>query len=249
MVGHTRVALIDPGPPGAEQLTGLSDMVGERTVEAVLLTHAHRDHAGLAEQAAARFEARVMASRDTLRRLGLSGVELSDGDAVPLDSGELKLTAFAAPGHSSDHLAFFVEPGRSLFTGDLVLGAGSSAVLYPDGDVGACLTSFERLLALEPERLFPGHGPPVQDAAGRLEQYREHRLERHAEVVAAVRQGNRTVAELRAAVYGSLESGLVAAAEASVRAHLAWMRQSGEDTTGIADFNPAGGSCHEAVEQ
>ena len=102
-------------------------------------------------------------------------------------------------------------------------------VAHPDGSVGDYLASLERLIALAPSVLFPGHGPPAEDAIGKLDEYRQHRLERHREIVEAITiRGARTVGEIRAAVYGELpDSRLAEAAELSIRAHLEHVRQLG----------------------
>lgn len=238
-VGQTNVALIDPGPMMDGQLERLRSLVGERTVELVCLTHAHPDHSDMAAVASATFHAPVAGSADTLRRCGLDGVELRDRALIQLDGGARTMAALAAPGHSADHMVYLLDSSRALFTGDLVLGTGSSVVLHPDGDVGACLATFDRLLAIRPRRLFPGHGPPVNDGMVRLAEYRDHRRARHQEVVGAIRAGGRTVSDLRAAVYGNLEPGLAAAADASIRAHLAWMRDRGDDVPPIGGFDDA----------
>jgi hydroxyacylglutathione hydrolase len=236
-VGSQNVVLVDPGPDLPGQLDRLRGLVGGLSVEAICLTHAHRDHSGMAARAAQAFDAPVAASAETLRRLDLDGRSLADGDPIELDGGAMDLTTVPAPGHSADHVVFFLDSSRSVFTGDLVLGTGSSAVLHPDGDVGACLATFTRLLSLRPGRLFPGHGPPVDDGRARLLEYREHRLARHAEVVDALRAGNRSVGELRRAVYGELDPGLEPAADASIRAHLVYVRETGGDLPPVAGLD------------
>lgn len=227
-VGSERVVLVDPGPAIPGQIERLEALVGGRPVEAICLTHAHTDHSGAAGAAGARFGAPVAASAKTLARLELSGRALEDGDAVPLDGGESELRAVRTPGHSADHMVYVLEPDRAVFTGDLVLGVGSSAILHPDGDVGACLASFRRVLSLRPGRLYPGHGPAVDHGEARLRQYADHRIERHAQVAGAIRSGARSVEQVRRRVYGGLPPELREAANASVRAHLVYMRQQGE---------------------
>ncbi len=243
-VGLNEAVLIDPGPALPGQLDRLRALIGDRSVAAICLTHAHADHSASAADAAAEFSAPIAASADTLARCGLMGEELSDGTVITLDDGARSLTALAAPGHSADHMVFMLAPSRALFTGDLVLGAGSSVILHPDGDVGACLTTFERLLSVEPGTLYPGHGDPVEDGHGKLVEYREHRLARHAEVVRAVRSGIGSVSALRAAVYGELASGLKTAADASIRAHLAFMQATEENPPRVDGFEEtaAGGA-------
>lgn len=229
LLGHERLVLVDPGPDRPGQLDALARVVNGRDVVFVLLTHAHADHAGAATGAARRFGAELRASADTLSRLGpgIGGRAIEDGETVDPEDG-LLLTAIHAPGHSADHVCYLVEPGRWLLTGDLVLGEGSSAILHPDGRVADSLASLARLIALRPRMLLPGHGPPVEGAIQRLEEYRRHRLERERQVKAAIEGGARTVPEVRQAVYGKLSGGLTWAADASVAAHLAALDECGE---------------------
>lgn len=176
----------------------------------------------------------VAASAETLERLDLGGRALADGDVIEVDSGSTTLEAIHTPGHSGDHTSYLWQPARALFTGDLVLGEGSSVVAHPDGSVGAYLSSLGRLIELAPEILFPGHGPPVEDALGRLEEYRDHRLERHREIVEAITVGGaRTLAEIRTRVYGELpDPRLVEAADLSIRAHLEHVRELAAELPG-----------------
>ncbi len=243
LVGSERLVLIDPGPALPEHLARVQAAVDGRPVDAILLTHAHSDHAGGASVAAAAFGAPVMAASDTLGRTGLAGRVLRDGDTVPVgesereesDGGEspagtVSLQVIETPGHAADHISFLLLPDRWLFTGDLVLGEGSSAVLHPDGRMSEYLASIRKLEALRPARLLPGHGPPVEEAAARLGEYRRHRLDRERQIQLAIESGSGTVAEIREAVYGPLDPGLQAAAEASVSAHLVHLRERGVDT-------------------
>ena len=236
-VGSRRLVLVDPGPAIGGQIERLETLVAGRPVEAICLTHAHSDHAGVTETASERFEAPIAASSETLSRRDLSGRTLDGGDLIPVDGGTSSLQAIRTPGHSADHLAYLLEPGRAVFTGDLVLGVGSSAILHPDGDVGSCLASFSRVLSLRPGRLYPGHGPPVDDGEARLEHYMNHRIERHTQVVDALHSGARTIEELRLQVYGRLETDLERAADASIRAHLVHMRECGDEVSTIAGLD------------
>lgn len=237
VVGTGSVALIDPGPESTEHLARLQTVVDGRTVDAILLTHAHSDHAGGASAAAAIFGAPVMAASDTLARTGLAGRVLREGDTISIggsvgegsDVDRISLQVVETPGHAADHVSFLLLPDRWLFTGDLVLGEGSSAVLHPDGRMSEYLASIRKLEALGPARLLPGHGPPVEKAGARLSEYRRHRLDRDRQIQLAIESGSGTVSEIREAVYGPLDPGLHAAAEASVSAHLVHLRERGMD--------------------
>jgi glyoxylase-like metal-dependent hydrolase (beta-lactamase superfamily II) len=200
--------VIDPGPDHDRHLAAIERKLAGATVGVVLVTHSHPDHLPLAERLAS-------AHRATVRRYP----ELGDGDVVR--AGKLNLTALYTPGHSADHLCFWIAEDQALFTGDLVLGKGSSMVTYPEGNVAAYLRSLERVAALKPRLLFPGHWDPVTDAMGKLEEYRTHRLEREAQVLAEVRRGGGTARELTRRVYGpEVGEELIVAAEMTMRAHL-----------------------------
>lgn len=225
LLGARRPVVIDPGPAGPGCAERLVAVLAEGEVEAVCLTHAHPDHAGCAVEAAGALRAPLLAGERTLRRLSVAGRALADGEEVPVDGGQSRLRALATPGHSSDHMGYLWLPGRQLFTGDLVLGEGSSVVAHPDGSVAEYLVSLARLTALRPSRILPGHGPPVDAAAAKLEQYRRHRLERAAQVLEAVREGAASVDEVRWRVYGELPEPLARAARLSILAHLSHLRE------------------------
>lgn len=205
------VAVIDPGPDEDAHLAALDRRLAGRTVGVVLVTHSHPDHLPLAERFARPHHASV-------RRYP----ELNDGDVVRV--GTLNLVALYTPGHSADHLCFHIAQDGAVFTGDLILGQGSSMVTYPEGDVAAYLRSLDRLASLRPRILYPGHWDPVTDAMAKIDEYRRHRLKREAQVLAEVRRGAGTAPELTRRVYrepgGALDEKLMVAAEMTMRAHL-----------------------------
>lgn len=208
------LVVIDPGPDDERHLAALQRAVAAHAVGVVLVTHGHADHLELAERFAGLHHARVARHPD-----------LGDGDAVRV--GGISLTALHTPGHAPDHLAFWMPDDLVLFTGDLVLGRGSSMVTYPEGDVAAYLRSLERVAALRPRMLFPGHWDPVADGEAKIAEYREHRLLRERQVVEELTaRGPGTAPELAERVYAAelaAQDGgeqLLRAAEMTLRAHL-----------------------------
>src|SRR5438067_1413945 len=85
---------------------------------------------------------------------------------------------------SRDRRSFVLEEEQAMFTGDHVLGRGTTVIAYPDGNLAAYLVSLDRARAAKPRRLYPGHGPVVEDPDPVLAYYKEHRLEREREVLA-----------------------------------------------------------------
>ncbi|WP_420442529.1 MBL fold metallo-hydrolase [Candidatus Palauibacter sp.] len=234
VIGTGPVIVLDSGPQDEAHLGRVDEVIAGRPVAAVCLTHAHADHSASAAAASARW-GELRAAAATLDRLEWAGRALADGEAMETGEG-LRLRAVPTPGHSADHLCYLLEPSRALFTGDLVLGEGSTMIAHPDGSVGAYLASLARLAALRPGRLFPGHGPAVGDALARLEECRAHRHRRVAAVRRALEAGARTPARIRAAVYGDLPASHHAAADLTIRAYLAFLEETsfGETSSSIS---------------
>src|SRR5690606_24846413 len=151
------------------------------------LTHHHPDHAEAAKEFAERMGCGVRALDPELR-LGSEG--LADGDVVEVDGLEIRV--IGTPGHTADSLSFLLPAERAVLTGDTVLGRGTTVVAHPDGQLGAYLSSLDRLHALaeahEVASIWPGHGPVIDDALAALDYYRTHRAERLAQVEAALEQ-------------------------------------------------------------
>jgi glyoxylase-like metal-dependent hydrolase (beta-lactamase superfamily II) len=200
--------VVDPGPDDDSHLAAINRKLAGATIGVVLVTHSHPDHLPLSDRLARPHHAPVKRYPD-----------LADGDVVR--AGNLYVVALHTPGHSADHLCFWLAADRALFTGDLVLGRGSSMVTYPEGNVADYIRSLDRIAALEPKMLFPGHWDPVTDAAPKIDEYRTHRLQREAQVLAEVWRGSGTARELTRRVYGpEVGEELMQAAEMTMRAHL-----------------------------
>jgi glyoxylase-like metal-dependent hydrolase (beta-lactamase superfamily II) len=224
--GAPRSVVVDPGPPTPSHLAAVRETAGD--VAVVLLTHHHLDHSEAAREFAESVGCGVRAL-DPAYRLGSEG--LGAGDVVAVDG--LEVHVVSTPGHTSDSLSFVLPAERAVLTGDTVLGRGTTVVAHPDGELGAYLSSLDRLHALaeaqEIATIWPGHGPVIGDALPALDHYITHRQERLAQVrdaVASLSPGNpenlpRRVVEV---VYADVDPVLWGAAELSVRAQLAYLQ-------------------------
>ena len=227
--GSGRSVVVDPGPSIEAHLDAIDAAAGD--VAVVLLTHRHADHSEAAREYAERHGCGVRAL-DPAHRLGSEG--LGEGDVVAL--GDLEVHVVATPGHTSDSLSFVVPQDRAVLTGDTVLGRGTTVVAHPDGELGAYLSSLERLHALCGSQgitsVWPGHGPVIEDALGAIDFYLAHRKQRLDQVRdalrdlhAVAREGGtfphetlpRAIVEI---VYADVDPILWGAAELSVRAQL-----------------------------
>ncbi len=223
LVGVDVVAVVDPGPDDALHRDAVAEAVAGAREIRILLTHHHGDHAGGARALAERLAAPVLGPPPPEGKEGTAEVELLEpGASVPTDHGEL--VTVPTPGHSRDHLSFHWPRGGAVFVGDLLLGRGNTTWVgeYP-GCVADYLASLERVVALGPAVLYPGHGPALRDVAGAVEAYRRHRLERVEEVRRLRdRLPHASAEELAEAVYGGVvPAELRRAAVRSVEAILA----------------------------
>jgi glyoxylase-like metal-dependent hydrolase (beta-lactamase superfamily II) len=215
LVGDGDLLIIDPGPDDAQHLHAVRETVGDAHVTAILLTHRHHDHSDGARTFAEAFDAHVAAfgGPDYL-------AEVSVADGARVGGRGTFLTAVHTPGHASDHVCFVLEEENVLFSGDHVLGRGTTIIAFPDGDMAAYMASLQRVRELKPQRIFPGHGPIVDDPERVLDEYVEHRLMRERQVVEALRHGPGTPMDLVERIYTDVDPKLHAAAEFNVRAHL-----------------------------
>ncbi|HNM97014.1 MAG TPA: MBL fold metallo-hydrolase [Marmoricola sp.] len=220
-----RSIVVDPGPPDAGHLAAVAAAAG--SVEVVLLTHHHLDHSESAREFAATMGCGVRAL-DPAYRLGSEG--LGAGDVVAV--GDLEVHVVATPGHTADSLSFVVPSEQAVLTGDTVLGRGTTVVAHPDGQLGAYLSSLDRLRDLaesaEVTSIWPGHGPVIDDAMTVLDYYIAHRRERLAQVrdAVAVLGPTATARQVVQLVYADVSPILWGAAELSVHAQLAYLQSA-----------------------
>jgi glyoxylase-like metal-dependent hydrolase (beta-lactamase superfamily II) len=233
VVGDPPAIVIDPGPDLPEHLREVERTAGR--VDVIALTHDHPDHAPGAARLASWTGARVLGARPS------EGWEPArDGDTIA--SGGVRLDVLATPGHAPDHLAFFERGTRALFTGDAVLGRGTSVIDPPEGDLVAYLRSLRRMLELSPRTIYPGHGPVALNATAKLEEYLDHRAIREEQVLSTLAEGPRTSAEIVAAIYEAYPPEVFALAERSVLAHLLKLEAEGR-----ADRRTKGGEVRWSV--
>ena len=238
VVGTRDFVVIDPGSPYEDEQDALFEFVTElladgRRLREVILTHHHPDHVGGVERLREQLGGvRVAAHRLTAQELeGRVSVErfIEEGEVIHLE-GEPSITlrAMHTPGHTRGHLSFYDERAGALLTGDNIVGLGSVLIDPEEGSVRDYLASLERYRALPRlSALFGGHGPAVGAARDKVDEYVEHRLKREREILAAVRGGAGTTAEVVAAAYTDVPVKMHALAERAVAAHLLKLEEDG----------------------
>ena len=173
------VVIVDPGfhAGAAEHADAVASIVGDRSVELILITHHHHDHTGAVDTFHERFGAPVRAvAEDWCRQASvLIGNEV-------ISAAGTQIHVVATPGHTSDSVSFFLpaddatpHPGGTVLTGDTILGEGTTMLDY-------YLASMKTLGDLEGAgrqvAVLPAHGPTLDSVAHTAQDYSEHRMAR-----------------------------------------------------------------------
>jgi glyoxylase-like metal-dependent hydrolase (beta-lactamase superfamily II) len=225
LVGTARPLLLDTGSGKEGYVPLLEGALKEHCrVDApgdVFVTHVHPDHLGGAPDVLERFGPRPVSKlpwpgRD--ERVPVEITAIGDGDPIRVEGATLR--AIHTPGHAEDHLCFYLEEEKALFTGDVILGVGTTVIPLDGGDMGDYLGTLERLLDLDLDRIYPGHGPLIEEPKAKVQEYLDHRIDREREVIAAIDVGAVTVDRMVERIYVQYPRRLFAAAGQSVTSHL-----------------------------
>lgn len=235
IIGTGRVAILDPGPDDPAHVAAVLEAVKGEQVEAILVTHTHRDHSPATPAIKAATGAPVHAEgpHRAARALNL-------GEANPLDSSgdrdfvpDMTLAdgavvagpgwtveAVFTPGHTANHMAFALKEEQTLFSGDHVMAWSTTIVAPPDGSMGDYMASLDKLRARDERIFWPGHGGPVREPAKFMRALSHHRRLREAAILKRIQAGDRAIPEIVTAIYEGLDPRLKGAAGLSVFAHL-----------------------------
>jgi glyoxylase-like metal-dependent hydrolase (beta-lactamase superfamily II) len=220
--GSGGALVIDPADAAPAHLEAIIQAGEARGgLKGILLTHWHPDHVGGVAELRERLQIPIYAfSQD---RIPLADTELPDGARLPCGADSLR--ALHTPGHSPDHLCYFLEKQQILFAGDLVAGTGTVVI----SNLYDYMHSLQRLQQMEIAEMVPAHGPVISNAHEKLAEYIAHRQQREQQIVAALRNSppGTTIPELVAQIYRDVDPQLHPVAVHSVEAHLLKLEQEG----------------------
>ena len=221
--GRERI-LLDTGEGCPEYLPVLADAlehVGGIRIQEIVLTHGHPDHIGgvssiLERHGSMRVSKHPWPAVDA--RMDFELHRIDHGSVIETEGATLR--AVHTPGHAEDHLCFVLEEEGSIFSGDNILGVGTTVIPGEGGCLLEYMQSLERLREEAPSVIYPAHGPCIEDGVAKIDEYIAHRLEREQQILSALDHGRERIFEIVELIYAAYPKELHAAAAASVTAHL-----------------------------
>ena len=236
IVGSEGAAFIDAGwdrPGEAQARIAYWQALGRPPLKGIVVTHRHTPHWGNAPAIQkACGNAPIIASqaeKDEIEaRMRGAKVDRPVHDGETLSLGDTTLEFVEAPGHTFGSLAVFVRETRALFTGDNVMGTGSSVVNPGEGEISLYLRTLEKFLRYDPAVIYPGQGPVVTDPRAKIAGLIEHRRQRELQILALLAQPRQSVDQMVATLYPDLKQGLAHLARNQVMSHLIKLEKEGK---------------------
>ncbi|GET88302.1 metallo-beta-lactamase family-like protein [Leishmania tarentolae] len=199
---------------------------GTVRISKLLLTHWHKDHIG-GVATVRRLFPRVQLLKRPSKYVHTEVDVLCD---VPLEVLEVEgatLQLVHTPGHTDDHLCAFLQEEGALFTSDTILGTGTSVF----SSFTDYMNSLHLLEKMKPKRLYPAHGPVVEDGTARIEEIIQHRSMREKQILQVLCERTQgvdaldsekglTIRELVDTIYTTTPAALKTAAGSNVFHHV-----------------------------
>lgn len=195
------------------------------SIERVIISHRHSDHRPDMKRLRRITDATVAASDTTLQSLGIEGEVLRDGQILKTSGMNPEAwSVLETPGHCDGHVCLIGPAG--IFVGDMMAGIGT-ILIGDDGEMDVYLEQLERLQKLNADLAFPSHGPVIANLGQKLAELIEHRQQREASILRALKNLDGDEHDLRDVVYADTPGANPALALMQILSHLASLEKSG----------------------
>ena len=237
VTGEKAAVFIDAGYDVQADVDSLArhwDDAGRPPVAAIVVTHRHLDHAGGVRRLAGATGGGVTATAEEKPHIeeafpgAVVGRTVADREV--LDLGGVTLEFVHTPGHTMGSVCVYYREERVLFTGDTVLGSGTTTINPEQGEVAAYIESLRMLLGLDVRLICPGHGAVIEEPQAKMREAIARRLSRERDIVKLLSNGHRTLDQLFAALYADIDPGLYEVARRQIRSHLVKLESEGRVT-------------------
>ena len=227
LLGSKKLVLIDTGYRETNIIEKIHQILFHSSAElkTLILTHGHIDHAGACREIKENFHPQIIAHKREIEILKRRNLDtfidqwIDDGFQIETELGEIEL--INTPGHSPGHISLYLSKEKILFTGDLIVGEGTSFVGPPDGDMIDYMNSLRTVANLKVRLMLPGHGSVIKEPEKHLKALIEHRELREYQILKILAEHPMNVSELTRKIYvGLIHPGLYQAAEITILGHL-----------------------------
>ncbi len=201
MIGDDKeLAILDPGndfgytvDTAIHSIMAYLGSIGNPRVKYVIVSHAHPDHhlgcVKLRKNTRAKIVAHSKEASSLAKELKRRKIDVvvEGGNVIEVGGTELKVVH--SPGHTPGHIGLYMQKRGIFFSGDNVVGHGTTAIAPPDGDMLIYLKSLNLIKNLNAKIICPGHGPIITDPAAKLKELIDHRMMREGQVLKQIREG------------------------------------------------------------
>ncbi|XP_014661681.1 PREDICTED: beta-lactamase-like protein 2 isoform X2 [Priapulus caudatus] len=218
--------LLDTGVGGIQDyISNLQNVLKDNkiAIQEIVISHWHPDHIGGIVEVAELLKESVRISK--YPRQARDDEEIGGGlkysflkDKAIISTEGATLRAVFTPGHSDDHLVYVLEEENAVFSGDCILGEGTSVF----EDLYDYMRSLNVIKGLNPDIIYPGHGPVIRNPMPKIEEYIKHRLLRESQIYDTLKQSSSplTAMQIVKKIYVDTPVVLHKAAEGNVLLHI-----------------------------